>query len=394
MLFRNMGLAAAAMVFFAGAALAQTTSVTGTVTGEDGKPIKDAVIKLERKDIKGNYQTKTDKRGSYFYGGLPLGTYDITCEIGGQVMDKAQNVRTHYGDPTPVEFDLRKAKAMKDAFQAAMQTGQLTPEQMRALSPEQREALEKQTKERAAAISKNKELNEAFNTAMQNIQAADGGGTPAEKLDLYTKATEALTKASTLDPKQTAVWAHMAETYVKIGKLKTGAEQEDAYNKGLEAWTKAIELSPNDASFHNNYALALAQAKKLPEAQAELQKAAELDPAGAPKYYFNLGALLVNTGQTDGAVEAFKKAIAANPDDPSSAEAHYQYGLALMGKATLTPDGKTVPPPGTKEEFEKYLQLAPNGPNAEGAKAMLQSMDVQIQTNYSNPAAKKTTKKK
>jgi tetratricopeptide (TPR) repeat protein len=393
MLLRNMGLAAAAMVIFAGAALAQTTAVSGTVTGEDGKPIKDAVIKLERKDIKGSYNTKTDKRGSYFYGGLPLGNYEVTCEINGQVMDRA-NIRTHYGDPTDVSFDLKKTKAMRDALQTAMQTGQLTPEQMRALSPEQREQLEKQTKERAAAISKNKELNEAFNTAMENIRVADSGGTPAEKIDLYTKATDALTKASALDPKQTAVWAHMAETYIKMGKLKSGAEQEDAYNKGLEAWTKAIELSPNDASFHNNYALALAQAKKLPEAQAELQKASEIDPAGAPQYYYNLGALLANTGQTDGAVEAFKKAIAANPDDPKSAEAHYQYGLALMGKATITPDGKTQPPPGTKEEFEKYLQLAPNGPNVEGAKAMLESMDATIQTNYSNPNAPKKTKKK
>jgi tetratricopeptide (TPR) repeat protein len=382
-------LAAAAMVFFAGAALAQTTSVNGTVLGEDGKPIKDAVIKLERKDIKGNYQTKTDKRGSYFYGGLPLGNYDVTLEIGNQVMDKVQNIRTHYGEPTDVSFDLKKSKAARDAMQTAMQTGQLTPEQMRALSPEQKAALEKTTKERAAAISKNKELNEAFNTAMENIKLADGGGTPAEKVDLYSKATEALAKASTLDPKQTAVWAHLAETFIKVGKLKTGAEQEDAYTKGLEAWTKAIELSPNDASFHNNYALALAQAKKLAEAQVELQKAAELDPPGAPKYYFNLGALLINTGQTDGAVEAFKKAIAANPDDPSSAEAHYQYGLALMGKATITPDGKTVPPEGTQAEFEKYLALAPNGPNADSAKLMLQTLGAQIETKYTNPSSKK-----
>jgi len=391
-----MGLAAAAMVIFAGAALAQTTSMSGTVVGEDGKAIKDAVIKIERKDIKGNYQTKTDKRGSYFYGGLPLGAYDVSVEIGGQMADRVGGVRTHYGEPTDVSFDLKKAKAMKDAMQNAMQTGQLTPEQMRALSPEQRAALEKQTKERAASISKNKELNEAFNSAMENIKVAEGAP-PADKMTLYTQAAEALTKASTLDPKQTAVWAHLAETYINLGKLKTGAEQEQAYAQGLDAWTKAIELSHTDASFHNNYALALAQSKKLPEAQAELQKAAELDPPGAPKYYFNLGALLVNTGQTDGAVEAFKKAIAANPDDPSSAEAHYQYGLALIGKATSTPDGKIVPPAGTKEEFEKYLQLTPNGINADAAKAMLETMGSQIQTNYTNPnapAQKKTIKKK
>ena len=33
--------------------------------------------------------------------------------------------------------------------------------------------------------------------------------------------------------------------------------------------------------------------------QAELKKAAELDPPNAGKYYYNLGAMLVNAGQTE-----------------------------------------------------------------------------------------------
>ena len=57
-------------------------------------------------------------------------------------------------------------------------------------------------------------------------------------------------------------------------------------------------MKPDDAGVHNNYALALAQAKKFDEAQAELGKAAQLEPANAGKYYFNLGALLVNNGQS------------------------------------------------------------------------------------------------
>ena len=45
--------------------------------------------------------------------------------------------------------------------------------------------------------------------------------------------------------------------------------------------------------------------------QAELKKAADLDPANGGKYYYNLGAILVNSGQNDAAGEAFKKAIDA-----------------------------------------------------------------------------------
>ena len=88
----------------------------------------------------------------------------------------------------------------------------------------------------------------------------------------------------------------------------------------------------------------------------------------------------------------FKKAIEA---DPEYAEAHYQYGLSLYAKATTAADGKEiVPPDGTKEEFQKYLELAPTGPNAETAKAMLSSMGATVDVDYSKPGAKKKTTKK
>ena len=87
----------------------------------------------------------------------------------------------------------------------------------------------------------------------------------------------------------------------------------------------------------------------------------------------------------------FKKAIEA---DPNYADAHYQYGIYLIGKATTTPDGKIVPPAGTAEEFQKYLELKPDGVNAEASKAMLQSMGAKIETEFAKPGAKKPTPKK
>jgi tetratricopeptide (TPR) repeat protein len=183
----------------------------------------------------------------------------------------------------------------------------------------------------------------------------------------------------------------LAEAYVGLGGTKTGAEQEAAMGKGLEAYGKAMELKPDDAGYHNNYALALAKARKFPEAQAELTKAAQIDPPNAGRYFYNLGAVLVNIGQLEPAGEAFKKAIEA---DPNYADAQYQYGVYLVSKATTTPDGKIVPPEGTKEAFQKYLALKPDGPFAESAKGMLQSFDAQLQTEYKNPNAPPPTSQK
>ena len=396
MKFRNLVVAAGATLFLALASFAQITAMEGDVKGEDGKPLQGAVIKIVRTDIKGSYTVKSDKKGHFFYNGLPIGVYNVTCEVGGKEADSVNNVRTQLGDPVQVPFDLAvKAKsrvAQNAALQQAAATGGgLTKEQERGMTKEQKEAMDKAIKERAATIGKSKELSDAFNTGLTANQAAAAAKEPAEKAKQYDAAVASLTKASELDPKQVAVWAQLADAHVGLASSKTGPEFDAEMGKGLEAYAKAIELNPNDGATHNNYALALAKAKKFDEMKVELNKAAQLDPAKAGQYYYNLGALMVNAGQNEAAVEAFKKAVEA---DPKHADSYYQLGVGLVAKASLGADGKVTPVPGTIEAFQKYLELAPNGQFAEGAKGMLATFDTKIDTAYKNPNAPQPKKKK
>lgn len=365
---------------FAAACFAQTSSLEGDVKGEDGQPLRGALVKIERKDIKGNYKVKTDKKGHYFHAGLPLGTYRIIVEVDGKDRDTVDNVRTKLGDPTAVDFNLQGQKQKQQALAKAAETGTLTKEQARDMSAEQKAALEKAMKEREQSMRKNKELNDAFNQGVAALTSKN-----------YEAAVTAFAKASEMDPKQHVVWAQLAEAYIGQANQKTGPEQEPLFAKGFEAYAKAMELKPDDAAYHNNYALALAKAKKFTEAQTELTKAAQIDPQNAGRYYFNMGALLVNNGQQDPACESFKKAVDV---DPGYADAQYQYGNCLFAKAKITPDGKVEPVPGTKEAFAKYLEVKPDGPFAESAKGMLATMDATLATKYSNPSAKKTAPKK
>jgi tetratricopeptide (TPR) repeat protein len=370
---------------FAGAGWAQITAIEGDVKGADGQAVKGAEILIERKDMKGTYKgAKTDKKGHYIYNGLPIGTYVVSVSIEGQKKDQVDNVRTRMGDPTNVSFDLKQSAEQQKAQQAAMQqaseTGTLTKEQERGLTKEQKEALDKRAKENAAAIAKNKALNDSFGTGKQALEAKN-----------YDAAVEALQKGVEMDPNQHVIWATLADAYTGLAATKTGADQQPLLEKSLEAFNKAITLKPDDPAYHNNYALALARSKKFPEAQAELNKAAQLDPPNAGKYYYNLGALLVNSGQTAASEEAFKKAMEANPD---YADAQFQYATALSAKLVTGPDGKIVAPPGMKEALDKYLALQPNGQFAEAAKGMLQMIGATIQTDYSNPNAKKSPSKK
>src|ERR1700685_1535649 len=120
------------VVFVAGSAWAQTTTLEGDVKGPDGQPLKGAVIVLDRTDIKGHYQVKSDKKGHWLYTGLPYGKYDISCTVDGKLMDKVTNVQSKYGDSTTVDFDLQKTAAAHQAQQQAAQqaaaTGQASPD--------------------------------------------------------------------------------------------------------------------------------------------------------------------------------------------------------------------------------------------------------------------------
>jgi tetratricopeptide (TPR) repeat protein len=386
MTFRNLAVAATGMAFLAVSAFAQITTIEGLVKGPDGNPVQAAEVHITRVDIKGNYKTKTDKKGHYLYMGLPMGTYNVEIWVNGKLAGQPQNkIRTTPGDPIPVNFDLHADQAEAQARQAAMQkaaeTGQLTDDVKRGMSKEQIAQMEKQIKEQSEKLKKNKELNDAFNEGMTAMQGKQ-----------YDQAIAAFTKASALDATQLAVVTNLADAYMKNSEGKTGPAFDENVGKGLETYQKAVTMKPDDAGLHNNYALALAKAKKFDETQAELKKAADLDPANGGKYYYNLGALLVNSGQTGPAAEAFKKAIELTP---TYADAYYQYGVSLIGQAKIDPaTGKVTPVPGTVEAFQKYLELQPTGQWAQPSKDMLASLNVSIETNFTDPNAKKAPAKK
>jgi hypothetical protein len=151
MKFRNLILATAGLLFFGFTALAQITAIEGDVKGDDGKPLVGAVVKIDRYDITAHYKTKTDKKGHYFYNGLPLGNYNVTIEVDGKDVDQTKGVRSRLGDPTNVSFDLQASKRSRDAAQAAMQQaaagGQLTKDMERGMSAAEKAALEKTLKD-------------------------------------------------------------------------------------------------------------------------------------------------------------------------------------------------------------------------------------------------------
>ncbi len=377
----------AAFALLAGTAWAQTTTLQGDVKGADGQPVKGAVIELNRTDIKGHYTVKTDKKGHWLYTGLPAGTYDISCSVDGQVVDKVTGVKSGYGDNPPVNFDLKKVEEAKAATQQVNTGGQLTEQQQRAMSKEQREQYEATLKKNQEIIKKNKALNDAYNAGKDALTKAQADTDKAQKVADYQAAVDAYNKAAAIDDKQEAIWAGLGDAEYGLGQVETGDDRTKAFDAAIDAYKKVLALNPNEAAIYNQLGNIYGAEKKIPEATDMLTKAAQLDPSLAAKAYYNMGANLVNAGNSDQAAQFFQKAIEA---DPNYADAHYQLGICLMGKASVdTKTGKITPPPGTADQFQKYLELKPDGQYAQSSKDMLASLGETVQTKYTAPGAKK-----
>jgi tetratricopeptide (TPR) repeat protein len=334
-------------VLFAGLAMAQISALEGLVKGADGAPLIGAVIRIDRMDISGRYQAKTSKNGHYFYNGLPLGTYRVTCNVDGKDVDTVE-VRTQLGDPISVNFDLR-ATARKQ------EQPQRPPDRSSGLG-----SVYVNAENAADRLQLNTDGSFSLQEGGQSFTGSYSvaGATLKLRIAQLQKDVDILVQGNELVVNGQEIWTQPNAVGVGIAK-------------GSESDSKAIEVNPSEAARHNNLALALGKAMKIPEMEAELKKAAELDPPKAGQYYYNMGAMLLNAGQSERACATFKK---ASEIDPKHADSYYQWGVCLIGKASFAADGKVIPVEGTAEAFQKYLQLAPMGQFADSAKSMLKVM--------------------
>ena len=94
------------LLLFASASFAQLTGLEGDVKGVDGKLVPNAAVRIARLDAKRTYPAKADKKGHYFYNGLPAGLYSITVQIDAQDAGGVSGVLTRPGAPLVVDIFL------------------------------------------------------------------------------------------------------------------------------------------------------------------------------------------------------------------------------------------------------------------------------------------------
>ena len=324
-------------------ALAQATGIKGSAKDAEGKPITDGVVEFTNVDTGSKVSVKTDKNGLFQAIGLSQGIYNMTLSRAGIVVDGFNKIPTSPGSMQDVNFDLKKDAGAK---------GGPTEEQLK----KQQEVMKQ-------------------NEKIKGLNAKLGEARDLEKAGNYDQAITILQDAANSDPTQALVWAY-------LGDAQVGGKK---YTEAIDSFQKAIAIKPDSAVYHNALANALNKGGQPDKAIAEYTQTAQMDPANAATAYFNIGIVNYNTNKPDDAVAAFDKSLQL---DPSRADAYYYKGMALLTKATLGKDGKYSPAPGTVEAFQKYLELKPDGVNAQTAKDTIAMLGSSVETTY---GTKKTT---
>jgi tetratricopeptide (TPR) repeat protein len=322
-------------------AIAQNRVVKGKVTNDKDEPVVGAQVLIQGTDVKREYTVKTDKKGEYFYMGIPFGVYRVVVRAQGYQPDYAQGIKPSIAQESDVNFKLTPGADRKLAFE-------LSPEELTKMKQEAGQA----EKQKAASA----EVKTIFEAALELAKQ----GKYAEAIVEYKKALEK-------DAQQPYILANMADAMGRANQL----------NEAYETYQKAIALKADDAALYTNMGVLLGRMGKTAESQAAFKKAAEINPGAAAQNFYNLGATLVNSGRAADAAEAFKQSIAA---DPNFAEAYYQLGICLSGSPATIPDALKA--------LEKYTEIGKNAEQVEVAKQLMLAFGPKDQ-----PKGKDTKKK-
>ena len=349
-------------------ALAQTTQVKGSVKDAQG-PVVGAQVLFKDIETGRKYTLKTDKKGEFFSIGITPGKFDVTISKDGKVLSQDKFQAGMDPDKNVMDVDLTPVAPGQQPAQAQAGGQQQQQQQPPKLTEEQKKQIEEINKKNAEIQKENAKignLNVMLKQAIAEMQAKN-----------YDGAVQTMEQAEQVDNGQHAL------VYGQLGKAQVADKK---YPEGIESLNKAIEMSQSDpkvkpqlGSYYDGLGEAYAKTGKIPEALDAYNKEAEQDPTNAAQAYYNEGAVLTNTGKVDDANTAFTKAIQA---DPNKADAYYQRAINSLQKATVDKQGKMVAPPGTIDDFNKYLELAPTGPYAEGAKQMLETLGAKVTTGF------------
>lgn len=323
------GLVASALVAFATPAVAQSArgGLGGKVVDTSGQPVADAEVVLENPEVNLKYVVKTNSKGEWAQGGMPVGNRMNISVKKGNLAGGIKGVPVRQGSIMEIPpITVSAAVAPADVARKAMEA------EMTKVAAEVNAAIA--ANDYATAITKFEELA----TKLPNCALCfDRIGDLYIKQSKWDEAEKALLKATELDANDRDAWGMLTQVYNQQKKYDQASKANDKVNQLAAGPLGMMGGGGGDANASFNAgAIAL-----------NMQLAAEKE-----------GKADVAAAKMKEAQAHFEKAIQLKPD---MAEAYYELGM-LFVKQNRIPDAKKM--------LAEYVKLAPNGPNAEMAKAI------------------------
>jgi tetratricopeptide (TPR) repeat protein len=155
-------------------------------------------------------------------------------------------------------------------------------------------------------------------------------------------------KAVAADPEFTEAWSALASLRLTEGRNQAAI---DAADRVLAVRPGDVEALTVQYEAHK----ALGNKARADELLAQMGAA-----SADPQVLYRQGVAMFNAANVEGAIAALRQALAQDPD---LAGAHYTLGLALLGQ------GQNAE---ARQHLERFLALAPDHPDAETARQMLE----------------------
>jgi hypothetical protein len=112
MFIKSLRIGLIGFVLSVATAWAGPSAIQGLVKDAKGQAIKGADVQIASKDGKQQFNTvKTDAKGRYISGGLPVGVYRVTLVVNGGVKASITNTKTKADQTTQLNFDLKPVPA-------------------------------------------------------------------------------------------------------------------------------------------------------------------------------------------------------------------------------------------------------------------------------------------
>lgn len=137
-------------------------------------------------------------------------------------------------------------------------------------------------------------------------------------------------------------------------------KEEGNVEKELEVLQQVADANPADNEVRALMAMEAIEGGML-DRGIEMLRAVE-GAIKSPDVFYNVGVAFRNKSKPEEAVTYFSKSVAL---DPAYVDGYFQRGLTYLGMQKL---------PEAKADFEKVLELSPDGPQAETAKKALDSL--------------------